>query len=119
MWVKVTPGVIAGYFRGKRINVKQGDRVEDAGLVSLFPRDFRELSLVVPSSSSPQEPSGAPPLTKEELERKSKRELLAIARELGIESDSMKKDELITAILEAEDVRKREDSKEPAEEISG
>ena len=119
MWVKVTPGVIAGYFRGKRINVKQGDKVEDAGLVSLFPGDFRELSPVAPSPSSPQEPSGAPPLTREELEKKSKRELLAIARELGIEAGSMKKDELITAILEAENVRKREDSEKPAEEVSG
>ena len=103
-WIKVTPGVITGYFKGRRIKVKQNDVVEDAELVKVYPQDFRPLrdSPVVSPSSPSEEPSEAPPFKEEELEKLSKKELIEIAKELGVETEGLKKDELIKAILEAD-----------------
>ncbi len=110
-WIKVTPGVITGYFKGKRIKVEQNDVIEDAELVKVYPQDFRPVETsairevpVVSSHSSPaeQEPSEAPLFTEEGLEKLHKKELLEIAKKMGIETEGLKKDELIKAILEAQ-----------------
>ena len=110
-WIKVTPGVITGYFKGKRIRIKQNDVIEDAELVKVYPQDFkpvktsaiREVPVVSnPSSPVEQEPSEAPLFTEEQLEKLHKKELLEIAKRMGIETEGLKKDELIKAILEAQ-----------------
>ena len=111
-WIKVTPGVITGYFKGKRIRIKQNDVIEDAELVKVYPQDFRPVKTsaigkvpVVSSPSSPveKESSGAPLFTEEELKGLDRKKLLNLAKELGVEkAETLKKEMIIKAILEAQ-----------------
>jgi len=102
-WIKTTPGVIVGFFKGKRIRIEQGDSVDDPEIVKIYPQDFKLAEgYPPPSSPSQREPAGAPTFSQEELEKLSKKELLEIAKELQIKGEGLKKEELVKAILEAQ-----------------
>ena len=58
-WIKVTPGVITGYFKGKRLSIKQGDCIDDEELVKIYPHDFK------PVQEEPGSPHPSSPTSKE------------------------------------------------------
>jgi hypothetical protein len=56
-WIKITPGVITGYFRGKRLSIKQGDCIDDEELVKIYPHDFNLVQEGKPGSPPPSSPA--------------------------------------------------------------